>query len=73
MHRNFTQQELADRSRVNFGSVKRFEQSGEISLKHLILISKVLRSIEEFDLLFPLDKHVSVEEILKVKELKNEK
>ena len=73
IRRNFTQQELAERSGVSFGSVKRFEQSGEISLKHLIMISKVLRSSPEFDLLFPVHKYESIEEILKAKELKQKK
>lgn len=73
IRRSITQEELAERSGVSFGSVKRFEQLGEISLKHLIMISKVLRCSPEFDLLFPVHKYESIEEILKVKELKKKK
>ena len=68
IRRNFTQQELAERSGVSFGSVKRFEQTGEISLKHLIMISKVLRCSPQFDLLFPVHQYESMEELLKEKE-----
>ena len=68
IRRNFTQQELAERSGVSFGSVKRFEQTGEISLKHLIMISKVLRCSEQFDELFSLSNYESMEELLKEKE-----
>ena len=68
IRRNLTQQELAERSGVSFGSVKRFEQTGEISLKHLILISKVLRSSEQWDELFSLSNYESMEELLKEKE-----
>jgi transcriptional regulator with XRE-family HTH domain len=68
IRRSITQEELAERSGVSFGSVKRFEQTGEISLKHLILISKVLRSSEQFDELFSLSNYESMEELLKEKE-----
>ena len=68
IRRSITQEELAERSGVSFGSVKRFEQTGEISLKHLILISKVLRSSEQWDELFSLSNYESMEELLKEKE-----
>jgi transcriptional regulator with XRE-family HTH domain len=68
IRRSITQEELAERSGVSFGSVKRFEQTGEISLKHLILISKVLRFSEQWDELFSLSNYESMEELLKEKE-----
>ena len=49
---NITQRELAERSGVSFGSVKRFEQKGEISLKHLLQIAIVLRLSDEMEQLF---------------------
>lgn len=73
IRRSITQEELAERSGVSFGSVKRFEQTGEISLKHLILISKVLRCSEQWDELFSLSNYESMEELLKAKELKQKK
>lgn len=49
-----TQKQLADKSGVSFGSVKRFENTGEISLKSLLKIAFVLDSQAEFDKLFDI-------------------
>lgn len=48
----YTQQELAKRTQVSYGSIKRFEQTGEISLIHLLEIARILDVLEDFDLLF---------------------
>ena len=48
----YTQQELAERSWVSLGSIKRFEQTGEISLHHLLQLAQILDVMEDFDLLF---------------------
>ncbi len=50
---NITQQELANRSGVSLGSIRRFEATGLISLSSLIEISIVLDCKEEFASLFP--------------------
>lgn len=44
----YTQEALAERSGVSFGSVKRFEKTGEISMKNLLRISIVLDCIKDF-------------------------
>ncbi|CAK7044318.1 MAG: hypothetical protein DELT_02964 [Desulfovibrio sp.] len=49
---NISQQELAKRSGISLGSVKRFETSGLISLSSLMEIALVLGSIGDFDALF---------------------
>lgn len=49
---NMSQKELADRSGVSLGSVKRFEASGRISLSSLLEISLVLDCLSDFDALF---------------------
>jgi len=61
---NITQQELAERSGVSFGSVKRFEQKGEVSLKNLLHIAVVLQSVAEFAQLFPADSYRSIDELI---------
>lgn len=48
----YTQQELAKRTQVSYGSIKRFEQTGEISLINLLEIARILDVLEDFDLLF---------------------
>ncbi|MCC5924789.1 MAG: helix-turn-helix transcriptional regulator [Crocinitomicaceae bacterium] len=50
--RGYSQMELAERSNVSLGSIKRFEQQGEISLHHLLEIAQILDSLEDFDQLF---------------------
>lgn len=64
---NLTQQELSERSGVSFGSVKRFEQKGEISLKHLLQIAIVLRSAGEFESLFKEQRYQSIEDVIREK------
>ncbi len=49
---NISQQELAERSGVSLGSIKRFESSGLISLSSLLEISLVLGCLGDFDTLF---------------------
>ena len=49
---NLTQAELAVRSGVSLGSIKRFEQNGLISLKSLLELALVLEKMEDFEHLF---------------------
>lgn len=59
-----TQAQLAERSGVSLGSLKRFERTGEISLSSLLKIAMVLDSLKEFDKLFEKPEYTSIEEIL---------
>lgn len=70
---NLTQQVLAERSGVSLGSVKRFENRYEISLKHLLRLAVVLDSTAEFSALFPGAQYQSIKEVLKASELKTRK
>lgn len=47
-----TQKELSVRSGVSYASVRRFENSGEISLFSLLKIANVLGVLEDFNTLF---------------------
>ena len=49
---NISQQELAERSGVSLGSIKRFEGSGLISLSALLEIALVFGCLGDFDTLF---------------------
>lgn len=46
----YSQAELAKRSGVSLGSLRRFEQTGKISLEHLLLLTHVLQRLRDFDL-----------------------
>ncbi len=47
-----TQRELSKRSGVSYGSIRRFESSGDISLNALLKISGVIGCLEDFNELF---------------------
>lgn len=59
-----SQEELANRSGVSFGSVKRFENTGEISLTSLLKIAVVLESEEDFNSLFARKNYQSLQEVI---------
>ncbi len=46
-----TQGELARRSGVSLGSIKRFELSGQISLESLLKLAQILNRINDFELI----------------------
>ena len=65
---NITQQDLAKKSGVSYGSIKRFEHKYEISLKNLLLLAVVLDATDEFKLLFSKKNYTSIEEVVNIKE-----
>ena len=62
-----SQSELAARSGVSLGSIKRFESSGEISLTSLLRIAIVLGYETDFDRLFERKNYQSIDEIINAK------
>ncbi len=67
---NLTQKGLASKAGVSLGTLKRFENNQEISLKHLIMIALVLDATEEFEQLFTKRKFESLDEVLKTIKVK---
>ncbi|MEX2596789.1 MAG: helix-turn-helix transcriptional regulator [Salibacteraceae bacterium] len=49
--KKWSQTELAERSGVSLGSLKRFERTGQISLKSLLKLTLTLGRLEDFDAL----------------------
>lgn len=47
-----SQQELANRSGISLGSIKRFETTGQISFESLLKSAQILNCLEDFDALF---------------------
>lgn len=62
--KRITQKELAKKSGVSLGSIKRFEQSGEISLRALTKIAIALDVENELESLFENVPFESIEEVL---------
>ena len=63
----YTQPELASRSGVSLGSLKRFERFGQISLESLLKLALVLKCLGEFGALCEVEEmeFESIEEVLK--------
>lgn len=62
--KKITQKQLAARSGVSLGSLKRFEQSGEISLQSLTKIALALDVENELEDLFNNVPFASIEEVI---------
>lgn len=62
--KKFSQKELAVRSGVSLGSVKRFEQSGEISLRSFTKLAIALEVEGELESLFSEVPFESIEEVI---------
>lgn len=63
LEHNWTQAEVAERSGVSLGSLRRFEQTGEISLGKLYRISVALLRVNDWNLLFQPRPIRTIEEI----------
>ena len=61
---NLTQEGIATRSGLKFATYRRFEQTGEISLKGLLQIGFALNALSEFDTLFAQKQYQSLNDIL---------
>ena len=67
---NFSQQTLSARSGVSLGTLKKFEQTGKISLESLLKIALVLDSLTDFMAVFkpiPPENFLTMDQLLKQK------
>lgn len=62
-----SQTDLAERSGVSLGSIKRFEGAGEISLASLLRIAIVLGYELDFEKLFERKNYQSLDEVINAK------
>lgn len=61
---SLTQAGLAARSGVSLGTLKRFEQTGQIALVTLLKIAVVLNALEPFNGLFSPAEYASLDDVL---------
>ena len=61
---NLTQEGLASRAGVKFATYRRFEQTGEISLRGLLQIGFALNCLAEFNVLFAQKQYQSLDDVL---------
>ena len=62
--RKISQEELSERSGVSYGSIKRFESSGQISLISLTKIAIALGCADEITNMFTDIPYSSIEEVI---------
>jgi len=58
-----TQKDLGVRSGVSYGSIRRFESSGDISLQALLKLSRVLGSLDDFNEVFNKQKPTNIKDM----------
>lgn len=63
--RGLSQQQLSERSNVSFGSIKRFETTGQISLISLTKLAVALDQVDEIKKLFTQVTYNSIEEVIR--------
>ena len=64
---NLSQQTLSEKSGVSYGSLKKFEQTGQISLKSLLKLAVILGCMDDFKTLFlqrSVEKALSLDELI---------
>ena len=62
--RKITQKQLADRSNVSYATLKKFEQTGQISLISLVKIAMELGLADEIKSLFSQPVYLNIDEVL---------
>ena len=60
----YSQAEMAQRSGVSLGSLKRFEATGQISLESLLMLANVFHRLDEFSNVFVINN--DLEEVSKL-------
>lgn len=68
---NLSQHTLSERSGVSYGSLKKFEQTGQISFESLLKLAVIMECLDDFNTLFAPKK--TVEALSLDKLLENEK
>lgn len=63
-HKKLSREKISQKSGVSFGSVKRFESTGEISLMSLTKIAIALGCEDELDNLFSQRSFSSIQEVI---------
>ena len=73
LERNLTQKAFARRAGVGYDAYRRFENTGDITLRNLVLCAVILNETEDFAELFVKKNYQSIDELLKIKEVKKRK
>lgn len=65
--KKLSQSELADKSGVSLGSIKRFEYTGQISLESLLKLAHLFDRLDDFEEVFKMDEDLKkIEKLFKL-------
>ena len=73
LERNLTQKAFAKRAGVGYDAYRKFENTGEITVRNLVLCAIALDDVDGFAELFVKKSYQSIDELLKTKETKKRK
>ena len=73
LERNLTQKAFAKRSGIGYDAYRKFENTGEITLRNLVLCAIALDDVDVFKELFAKKSYQSIDELLKTQEVKKRK
>ena len=73
LEKDWTQKMLATKAGISLASYRRFESSGEISLRSLVMLAFALDMTDEFETLFNRKTYLSIDDIIKANQLKRKK
>lgn len=70
---NLTQEGLCRRAGLKLPTYRKFERTGEISLRGLLQIAFALNMLEDFEQLFTQRQYLSIDEVIERTELKRKR
>jgi len=73
LERNLTQKAFAKRAGVGYDVYRKFENTGEITLRNLVLCAIALNDVDDFAELLAKKHYQSIDELLKTKVIKKRK
>ena len=73
LEKGWTQKMLAAKAGLSLPSYRRFESSGEISVRSLVMLAFALDIIDEFETLFSSKTYQSIDDIVKSEQTKQRK
>ena len=73
LEKGWTQKMLAAKAGLSLPSYRRFESSGEISVRSLVMLAFALDMIDEFETLFSSKTYQSIDDIVKSEQTKQRK
>ena len=73
LEKGWTQKMLAAKAGLSLPSYRRFESSGEISMRSLVMLAFALDMTDEFETLFSSKTYQSIDDIVKAEQTKQRK